>query len=164
MRTNLKKFLVIWLIVNIFLFILSCLNLENGEEAKFIFWAYPLGAFIWEDLVIFSLFNIVATIFVCLVKDLRYMIVIPLCFWLVRAIGETFYWFLQQFNQPAKYPHNEYIWEENEWIRALVGEFPNQKFFILYQVSWQVVTVICLVGLVYMFANWKQIGEKVNKT
>jgi hypothetical protein len=163
MKRKLKQLLIFWIILNAFLLILSFCKVRNsGEEVTFIPWAYPLGAFVWEDLLIFSLYNVIASVVILLIKDFRFIIVFSLIFWLVRSLGETFYWFLQQFNQPALYPHSEYDWNKGGWVKAIFGDLSDQKYFILYQVGWQVISVLCITGLIYLFKNWERIGQRVN--
>ena len=153
--------IIFWIVLNLLLLILSFCKVRNsGEEVTFITWAYPLGAFIWEDLLVFSFYNILASVIILILKDLRYILVFPLFFWLIRSLGETLYWFLLQFNQPAIYPHSEYDWDKGGWVKYLFGDLSDQKYFIIYQIGWQVVSVMCLVGLTYVFKNWKRLGSK----
>lgn len=163
MKKRLNIALFIWIMLNLtFAFLAFCNVRNSGEEVTFIPWAYPLGAFVWEDLLIFSLYNIVASLVILIIKDFRFIIVFPLAFWLIRSLGETLYWFLQQFNQPASYPHSEYDWNKGGWVRSIFGDLSDQKYFIIYQITWQVASVMCLVGLTYIFKNWQRIGKKLN--
>jgi hypothetical protein len=164
MKKNIKYFLYFWMVVNVLFFILAFKNVYNSDETVTLIyiWGSAIGAFVWEDLLVFSLFNIVVPIIIILLKDNRYTLLFPLFFWLVRSLGETLYWFLQQFNQPTVYPHDQYNWNEMSLLRNIFGEISNQKYFILFQICWQCITTLTLVGIVYVFKNWKKVGEKVN--
>lgn len=163
MKNKFKFLLLFWIVINALLLIISFVNVyHSGEQVTFITWAYPFGAFVWEDLFIFSFYNIIASVVILFIKDFRYIFVFILSFWLVRAIGETLYWFLQQFNQPAEYPHSQYDWNSGGWTKLIFGNLSDQKYFIIYQIGWQVVTVFCIVGLIYVLKNWEKFGKKVN--
>lgn len=163
MKKKLRQVLFFWLAISVVGLIVSFFQVRNsGEGIDFILWASWVGAFVWEDLMVFSLYNIVATIAILLIRDYRYILVFINSFWIVRSLGETRYWFLQQFNQPTQYPHNYYAWHWNPVIQWIPGNISDQKYFIIFQVFWQVVTVFAFVGIVYVFKNWDKLGQKLN--
>lgn len=163
MKKNIRKLLYLWLVISIILLLISFLNVRNsGEEVTFILWAYFTGAFVWEDLFVFSIYNILATFMILLIKDNRFVLVFPLSFWFLRCIGEMNYFLLQQFNQPAQYPHNMYDWNRNEILRVIFGDLSDQKYFIIYQITQLVMSVFAIVGFVYVLKNWERIGKKIN--
>ncbi|MDD3648410.1 MAG: hypothetical protein PHS44_08005 [Candidatus Dojkabacteria bacterium] len=163
MKKYIRYAMISWAVLSSVFFILSYLKVRNsGDGWNLILWGSMWGAFIWEDLLILSVYNVVASIIVLILKDNRYVFVFGLFFWLIRSLGEVQYWFLQQFNQPVGFPHNQYDWKDNGLQRTLLGDLSDQNYFIIYQVSMQVIAVICLVGLSYLFLNWKQLGKKLN--
>ena len=164
MKKKYRSYLQIGIILNFILALISFINVRNsGTEVVFIFWAYPLGAFVWEDLLIFSIANAIACLFVTFIKDFRYIFIYFLSFWLVRSIGETFYWFLQQFSVNTLYPHDQYSWNRNRIIELLFGELSNQKYFIINQISWQIVTVFCICGFIFILKRWNVLDKVFKK-
>lgn len=164
MKIIFRKLLIGWIVISAFLAIVSFLNVRNsGEEVRFILWASGIGAFVWEDMLIFALYNIMASSIILWIHDFRCALLFADVFWIVRSVGETFYWFLQQFNQPTEYPHNYYAWNCNGWVKFLLGNISNQKFFILFQIFWQVATVLAIVGLIWILKNWQKLGKKLNE-
>lgn len=149
---------VCWAVVSVGLFVLSVASIRNsGESVTWIYWAYPLGAFVWEDLISISLYNLLVAAIVAVRKQYRIALLGFLLFWLVRASGETFYWFLQQFSQNLSYPHTDYPWNRGGLFTLLFPGSSDQKWFILHQVNWQVMTVLCLLGLFLLLKNWKKL-------
>ncbi len=160
MKKRYQNLLLAGIITNLVLAILSFINVRNsGSEVEFILWAYPLGAFVWEDLLVFSAANVIACIFVTFIKDFRYIFIYFLSFWLIRSIGETFYWFLQQFCTSTMYPHDQYDWDRNSILSSLIGDLSNQKYFILNQISWQIVTVLCICGFIFVLKKWNSLRK-----
>lgn len=162
-KKNLTFLLYVWILIHVLLFLISFWQVRNSNETiTFILWAYVFGAFVWEDLLIFSIFNIVASVIILNINDFRYVLIFPLVFWIVRSAGEVVYWFLQQFNQPTMYPHNQYDWNTLHAIQSVFGNISNQKFFILFQTFQQSILIFCLVMLVGVLKRWKAIGKMVN--
>ncbi len=159
MKKKFNTFLLIWLVINVVALITSYLSLRDaGQEVTFIVpWGTLWTAYIWEDLLVFSIFNILGVIIVKLIKDNRYFILLQILFFLIRAIGEIFYWFLQQFTINTPYPHNQYDWENNPICNAIFGQLSDQKYFIIYQISWQVIIVFLITGLIYVLKNWDKL-------
>ena len=63
MKQKIRSIVIFWCILNIGLFALSFVNVRGaGEEVQFVPWAYLFGAFIWEDLLVFSVFNSLASV------------------------------------------------------------------------------------------------------
>ena len=147
-------------LLSLILFVVSACKLRRGKsQVELIYhWAFPFGAFVWEDLMIFSLFNLLSIIGVLLIRDLRVGALIFLVFWIVRSAGEVVYWFLQQFNQPTVYPHNLYMGFSR--IRKLVGEISDQQCFILLQVFCEGLLAIFLTLLLLLLINWQSINGR----
>lgn len=106
---------------------------------------FPFGAFVWGDAVVFGLFWVSSALISCLLNDWVLFLLIISLFWVVRSLGETIYWFNQQFssvnrNSPEK----------------LTGFaiFHNDSIWYIYQIVWQCVTVVSLVFSIYFSALW----------
>lgn len=103
------------------------------------------GSFVWADHVVFGLFWIGVSIVVLLLQDWLLFLLIISTFWLVRSIGETIYWFFQQFiprkgNDPKKF-----------WYYFL---FRNDSVWFVNQIAWQCTTVITLITTIYLSTLW----------
>jgi hypothetical protein len=103
------------------------------------------GAFVWADLVVFGLFWALAGIASLLLNDWILFLLITSLFWLVRAIGETMYWFNQQFTPR---PGNE---PEKFWFHKF---FHNDSVWFVYQIYWQCVTVVTILTSLYLAKLW----------
>lgn len=103
------------------------------------------GAFVWADLVMFGLFwTFVSGISLILNDWILFLLSISL-FWLVRSIGETLYWFHQQFtprtgNEPEKF-----------WFHRI---FHNDSVWFIYQIYWQCITVVTIITSLYLGSLW----------
>ncbi|MBD3362884.1 hypothetical protein GF362_04150 [Candidatus Dojkabacteria bacterium] len=160
----LRYFLFIWIFINILFVSLSFYRVRNsGKKVGWIWWwAGILGAFVWEDLLVFSFYNIIAANLVLVLDDFRYAVVLTLVFWVVRSLGEALYNFLQQFNQPTMYPHNQFLWDDLKIFKKVFGNISNQKVFFILQITMQITTVFSLFFLIYTFLHWEAIGNIVN--
>jgi hypothetical protein len=142
------------------LFAISFLRIrsQSNEELVFIYrWASPLGSFVWEDLLIFSLLHIIFISTGLLLQDFRIIALFTLVFWAVRSTGEALYWFLQQFHQPTVYPHDQY--KDFKLIRFILGDISNQRCFIIMQIFWQCITVASLTVLILLLLNWNYMSR-----
>ena len=106
---------------------------------------YLLGAFVWGDALVFGLFWTVVSAIIILVQDWLLFLLIVSAFWLVRSIGETIYWLLQQFTTIRRFP-----------IRYLPGHvfFGEEGVLFIYQTVAQIIAVISLITTVYLFNLW----------
>lgn len=103
-------------------------------------------AFVQADAVIFGLFWAGASLVTLLLQDWLLFLLILSVFWLVRSIGETQYWFLQQFsprsgNDPQKFP-------------LFFKIFQNDSVWFVNQIYWQCITVITIISTVYLGYQW----------
>ena len=95
----------------------------------------PLGAFVWTDGVIFGFFWTLASIVLfILIKPITILLVFSL-FWTVRSAGEVIYWLLEQFAVKKRNPPPTLF---------LYRFFPNESVFIVMQILWQCILVMCL--------------------
>ncbi|OGC68785.1 hypothetical protein A2415_05420 [candidate division WWE3 bacterium RIFOXYC1_FULL_39_7] len=130
--------------------ILSVYSIERikrtPQECQFIiWWAFPLGAFVWEDLLVYGFLHAVLAFFPLFLGKPELWLTFFLIFWVVRSAGETLYQFLQQFILPKHHPH--YIDPYLGPLRKIFGNISEQKCFILMQISMQSITVLSLIGL-----------------
>jgi hypothetical protein len=119
-------------------------------------WAFPIGSFVWEDLFVFSLYGLFATLITLISQQLRLGLLFLIIFWLVRSVGETFYFFLQQFIQPQHAPH--YLDDLHfKVLRWFFGPLNKQQCYILLQIFFQVITMVALVSLILTILNWEKL-------
>jgi hypothetical protein len=142
------------LILNLYLLFLSFYRIrKNTERAEFIYqWGFLIGAFIWEDLFLISLFLSSASVVVLLVQDIRVGFLLFNVYWIVRSAGEVLYFFLEQFLEPKHHPHE--IDEHFKIIRRIFGNLSTQKCFIIMQVTLQLGLVTFISCLIYLLWNW----------
>lgn len=101
-----------------------------------------LGAFVWVDAVTFGAFFLVSSIVSIILQNFILLLLIYSIFWIVRSIGESVYWLLEQFAEKHKNkPEN------------LKGHkfFPGDSIYIHYQIFWQCICVISITFSVYFF-------------
>jgi len=107
----------------------------------------PLGIFAWGDAVIFGGFWTLASIITIVLKDWYLFLLIVSVFWLVRSLGETIYWFNQQFSSKT------YDWNKPEKL-AFHSIFHNDSIWFIYQIIWQCTTVISIIFSIYFAKMW----------
>ena len=132
--------------------ILSWLKIKNGSKvAEFIYnFGFLIGAFVWEDLLVFSVYGLVASIATIFLNQWKFGLLFYLIFWIVRSSGETFYFFLQQFLEPKHHPH--FLNHHFDVLRKIFGKISYQQCLILMQVFFQIImmtSIICFIILVY---------------
>jgi hypothetical protein len=104
-----------------------------------------LGMFVWGDVLILSIFWFFVGIISLLLQDWLLFLLICSAFWLVRSVGETIYWFLQQFAVVKRDPPESL---------AGYGFVKNESIWFIYQVMWQCLTVISLISTIYLTFIW----------
>lgn len=108
---------------------------------------FLMGAFIYGDVLPLSVFWILVSIACLVLHDLTLFYLILSLFWLVRSVGETLYWFHQQFT-PRQ-------WELEHFVRLpFYNIVKNDSIWIIYQVVCQCVTVVTLISSVKLFVIW----------
>ena len=146
--------------------LLSCIaffHIRNSDDKiGFVYrCAFLLGDFIWEDVFVFSGFTFLVAMFLLVVHDIRFGLVIFAIFWIVRCMGETLYFFFQQFHKPTHFPHA--IGPQlGEFFGILFGKISDQKAYILMQVFHQVLTMIAATVLVFVLKYWDSIPPWFN--
>lgn len=102
----------------------------------------PIGAFVWADAVVFSVFFFAASVIALLARNFTLFLLIYSVFWMVRSIGEQAYWFLEQFAVNHRNPPH-----------TLKGSkiFHGGSIWVYYQIFWQCVSVVAIISTVYLF-------------
>lgn len=148
---------MIYLYFLLALFISLCLfsiySIRTGKNtAKFIYgFGFPLGSFVWEDLFVFCIYFTVLTLIAILNSSTKIFLLGFSIFWLVRSVGETIYWFLQQFIVPTHYPHN--VSSHLKTMHLIFGNISDQQGMILLQVMFQVITMASIFGIIYLLQH-----------
>lgn len=130
---------------------------DSRHTVEFIYhWGWIIGAFVWEDLFIFSLLGFCVTSIVLLTNDIRIGYLSFTVFWIVRSAGETLYFFLEQFTQDKMYPH--VLTHHFTALRNIFGDISDQKCYIIMQISFQTILVFSIVSTIYILINWHSLG------
>lgn len=106
---------------------------------------YPLGVFVWGDAVIFGFFWIITSLVIWFTKDWVLFLLIVSIFWFIRSLGETMYWFHQQFtsiirNQLENMPGFK-------WVK-------NDAIWFMYQAIAQCISIVSLITTIYFATIW----------
>lgn len=149
--------LISLLVLNILILFLSWKSINNsGKKITFLIkWGFLAGIFTWEDACVICTYNTIIIILTLLVGDIRWLILGFLVFWLIRGLGETIYYFLQQFFPKKQFPHDS-ILKFTFWNK-IFGKISEQKFYILTQVSVQMVTALSLFFIILLLKYWEEI-------
>ena len=144
-------------LVFLLLFLTSLIKVKkSNKKINFIYsWGCLLGAFVWEDLLVFSFYFLAITLITLLVQDVHIWILFVLIFWMVRSSGEALYFFLQQFIVPKHYPHD--LAEHIKRYTLVSSRLSDQQVMILMQVFYQVMLTITIGTLVLFLLNWNSI-------
>lgn len=104
-----------------------------------------LGIFVWGDALVFGLFWFLVSIAIWFLQDWLLFILVISIFWLVRSVGETIYWFLQQFSTITR----------NE-PKNLIGYrlVKNDAIWFINQIFWQCITVVTAITSLYVAKLW----------
>ena len=140
-------FLVLLVIGNALLFFRSRTACRKGHAFTLTRGLSMLGMFVWGDVLVLSIFWALVALVSFLLSDWWLFLLTVSIFWLVRSVGETIYWFLQQFAVVKRDPPE-----------SLAGYrfVKNESIWFIYQVMWQCVTVISLVTTIYLAHRWLQ--------
>ena len=152
METSLQILVALYALLNFTTFIYSLHKVKNKKGA-FERVPQPLivtGSFVWADHVVFGLFWTLASLLVLYFQDFLLMLLIISVFWLVRSVGESMYWFLQQFSQINRNP------PESFRIHKI---FHNSSVWFVHQIYWQALTVTTIITTLALAALW--VKEKI---
>lgn len=115
---------------------------NSFRETPFLFWA---GIFVWGDAVIFGLFWFLSSLVCYFSKDWILFLLVISVFWVVRSLGETIYWFNQQFSTLNRNPP--------EKLRGYQF-FKNDSIWFIYQIFWQCITVVSIITTIFLASSW----------
>jgi len=104
-----------------------------------------MGIFVWGDAVVFGLFWFFSSWLTLLLNNWILFCLIFSVFWVVRSLGETVFWFNQQFSSIKRYPP--------ETLRGY-RFFKNDAIWFVYQIICQCVTIISLITSLYLAKLW----------
>ena len=124
----------------------------NGKIEFTYMWAALIGSFVWEDVLVFSVYFGVSAIVSYFFDSYQLLALFILVFWAVRSLGEALYFFLQQFIRPEHFPHNVdgHFW----FLRKIFGNLSSQQCFILSQITHQMIAMFSIVGIIVLLLNW----------
>lgn len=106
-----------------------------------------LGIFAWGDGVIFGLFWTITSVVTLILKDWYLFLLTVSVFWVVRSVGETIYWFNQQFSVKT------YDWNKPENL-PWHSVFHNDSVWFIHQIVWQCTTVVSVIFSIYIASLW----------
>lgn len=104
-----------------------------------------IGSFVWTDAVVFGLFWTFTSLLVLLLSNWLLFLLTLSIFWLVRSIGETIYWFNQQFSQRNRNPAHTL------WVSRI---FPGDSSWVAMQIFWQCVAVATSISALFVLKIW----------
>jgi len=104
-----------------------------------------IGAFVWGDVVVLAPFWIIVSIISFVAQNWYLFLLFVSVFWTVRSIGETMYWFNQQFSTINRNPP-----EKLKGYRFT----RNSSIWFIYQLIYQCIAVISLVASMYFANQW----------
>ena len=107
-----------------------------------------IGSFVWADAVIFGLFWVIMSAITLLLSSWILFLLTQSIFWLIRSIGETIYWFNEQFAVKNRNPVHTL------WISKY---FPGDSAWVAMQIFWQCVAVLTTVLTLYFAKLFFQI-------
>ena len=140
----------------LFLTVFSFVRIRTGKKiAEFTYnFGFLIGAFVWEDMFVFSVYGLAASIATTWLGQWKYGLLFFLVFWMVRSAGETLYFFLEQFIEPKHYPH--YVDEHFGLIRYIFGNISYQQCLIILQVMFQVIMMTSVISLITLLFAWNR--------
>jgi len=138
--------------------IISWYKIVKGKKiAEFIYyWGFPLGAFVWEDLFVFSIYGFISTLITLYFQQGRLGLLFFIIFWIVRSGGESLYFFLQQFVEPKQHPH--FLQDHYQVLRRFFGNISYQQCSIIMQVCFQIILMFSLVSLILLLISWRSLA------
>lgn len=118
---------------------------KKGNSLGLTYIFRPFGAFVWADMAIFGIFWALSGIVALFLQDWYLFLLIVSLFWLVRSMGETIYWFNQQFSTRKRNPPEKML---------LYKIFKNDSVWFVYQIFWQCMTVVFILASLYLGKLW----------
>lgn len=106
---------------------------------------YMLGSFVYGDAFIFGIFWSAVVGVVLFLQDWLLFWFIWAVFWAIRGLGETIYWFNEQFAVKPLNPHHTLPWNDI---------FHDGSVWFVYQIICQCVTVVAVILSIYFGVLW----------
>jgi hypothetical protein len=146
----------IFIVLFAFLTVLSFIRIRKGKKiAEFVYsFGFLIGSFVWEDMFVFSVYGLAASIATVWLGQWKYGLLFFLVFWMVRSAGETLYFFLEQFIEPKQYPH--YVDSHFGLVRYIFGNISYQQCLIIMQVFFQIIMMTSIVGIITLLFAWNR--------
>ncbi len=139
-------FLITFALVSLFVFLKGFFeSAKKGNaygETVNLFW---MGIFVWADAVVFGAFWFLSALISYILHDWVLFLLILSVFWAIRSLGETIYWFNQQFSTIDRNPPKN--------LRGY-RFFKNDSIWFVYQIYWQCVTVASIIFTIYFAHQW----------
>jgi len=101
---------------------------------------------VWGDALVISPFFMLASLISLGVNDFNLFMLFFCAYWLIRSIGESIYWFNQQFSTIIRVKLKEL-----PFYGKLVHD--DSAWFIM-QIFMQCIAVFTLIGTIYFSAAW----------
>lgn len=137
--------LIFFAIFNFLLFLKAYKECANKNSYKITKPLYILGMYVWGDVLVFSIFWALVSLFTILIGNLYLFLTFTSIFWVVRSFGESIYWFNQQFSKVKREP------PEKVMFYSLVK---NDSVWFIMQIMNQCITVVALVASIYFAFMW----------
>lgn len=129
-------------------FILACKGFyecsrKNGY-GETIPWLWT-GILVWADAPIIGTFWVIVSLVSLLINSWILFFLLGSIFWTIRSIGDTIFWFNQQFSNIKRCPP--------EKLRGYKF-FKDDTVWFAYQLVWQCLTVFFIVASIYFARLW----------
>jgi hypothetical protein len=134
-------------VISFAVFLKGLVESKKGKAYELTPFLLPFGIIAWGDAVVFGLFWTGVSLVSYFLNDWILFLLIISVFWVVRSLGETIYWFNQQFSQKA------YDWNKPEKL-LFHSIFKNDSIWFVYQIIWQCVTVVSIIATIYFTRLW----------
>ncbi len=142
-----KLFLVVVGVYSFVGFGLGLIKSRKGNAYGFCYAYYIVGAFVWADAIVFGLFWTLTSLALLILNSWVLTELTFSIFWVVRSLGETIYWFLQQFSTVNRNPPERL---------HMYHIFKNDAMWFVIQIFWQCITVISILFSLYFGTLWIQ--------
>ncbi|HPJ16674.1 MAG TPA: hypothetical protein PK639_00410 [Candidatus Woesebacteria bacterium] len=138
-------YLFVFFLISVLVFLFSLYqNFSQHRqftETPFLSW---LGIFVWGDAIIFAPFWMISSLLCLTAKNLNLFLFITSLFWVVRSLGETIYWFNQQFSTLNRNPPERLF--GYRFIK-------NDSIWFIYQNFWQCLTIISVLCAIFIYGK-----------
>lgn len=139
------------LVCGLFSFLGFIIGLRECKLKKNAYGDTPLfsiiGVFVWGDAVVFGPFWTLASLAIYRLNDWLLFLFFLSVFWVVRSLGETIYWFNQQFSKVIRHPPEEF---------RIYKIFHDDSVWYVYQIFWQCISVVTIIFSIYFGKLWLQ--------